>query len=305
MAVMLETQLPNLFGRGKVRDTYELPPSSSGEERLLMVTTDRISAFDVVLPTGIPDKGAVLTQLSAFWFEQTADVVPNHLIRLADGSAADEVPFELPPEFIGRSMIVRRARRVDVECVVRGYATLAGAGWDEYRETGTLCGMRLPPDLKESQELPEPIFTPTTKAETGHDENLTYEQVEETVGADAANVLRVRSLALYNYGAGFARQRGIIIPDTKFEFGWLGDELIVIDEVLTPDSSRFWPADGYQPGRSQPSFDKQFVRDWLIQSGWDRKPPAPDLPPDIVEKTSEKYREAHRRLTGQELLRPA
>ncbi len=300
MAVLIESKLPNLIARGKVRDTHDI-----GDGRLLMVTTDRLSAFDVVLPTGIPDKGAVLTQLSAFWFERTADVLPNHFIRLADGTAADGLPFELPPEFIGRSMIVRRARRVDVECVVRGYATLAGAGWDEYRETGTLCGMRLPPDLKESQELPEPIFTPTTKAESGHDQNLTYEQTEEMVGPEAANVLRTRSLALYNYGARYARERGIIIPDTKFEFGWVDDELIVIDEVLTPDSSRFWPLDGYQPGRVQPSFDKQFVRDWLIRSGWDRKPPAPELPPDIVEKTSEKYREAHRRLTGQELLRPA
>jgi phosphoribosylaminoimidazole-succinocarboxamide synthase len=300
MAVMLETQLPNLFAKGKVRDTYD-----AGNGRLLMVTTDRISAFDFVLPTGIPDKGAVLTQLSAFWFQRTADIVPNHFIRLADGTAADELPFELPPEFIGRSMIVRRARRVDIECVARGYATLAGAGWDEYREKGTLCGVRMPPDLKESQQLPEPIFTPTTKAETGHDENLTYEQTEKMVGPDTANVLRVRSLALYNYGAQYARERGIIIPDTKFEFGWLDDELIVIDEVLTPDSSRFWPADSYEPGRPQPSFDKQFVRNWLIDSGWDRKPPAPELPADIVEKTSEKYREAHRRITGQELLRPA
>jgi phosphoribosylaminoimidazole-succinocarboxamide synthase len=300
MAVLIESQLPNLFARGKVRDTYHV-----GDGRLLMVTTDRISAFDVVLPTGIPDKGAVLTQLSAFWFERTADVVPNHLIRLADGTAADELPFELPPVFIGRSMIVRRARRVDIECIVRGYATLAGAGWAEYHETGMLCGISLPPDLKESQELSEPIFTPTTKAETGHDENLTYEQLEKIVGPDAANVLRVRSLALYNYGARYARERGIIIPDTKFEFGWLDDELIVIDEVLTPDSSRFWPADGYQPGRVQPSFDKQYVRDWLIESGWDRKPPAPELPPEVAEKTSEKYREAHSRLTGQELRRPA
>jgi phosphoribosylaminoimidazole-succinocarboxamide synthase len=297
--VLLETHLPNLYARGKVRDTYDLG------DRLLMVATDRISAFDVVLPNGIPDKGAVLTQLSAFWFEQTASVVPNHFIRLADGTPADDLPFELPPEFLGRSMIVRKARRVDIECVVRGY--LSGSGWAEYRESQSVCGIRLPPGLRESDELPEPIFTPSTKAESGHDINVSYEQVLEMVGPKAASVLQLRSLALYKYAAQYARQRGIIIADTKFEFGWVEmdgeEELIVIDEVLTPDSSRFWPADGYQPGGPQPSFDKQPVRDWLTASGWNKQPPAPVLPPEVVASTAERYREAYRRLTGRELSR--
>jgi phosphoribosylaminoimidazole-succinocarboxamide synthase len=298
--VLIETHLPNLYARGKVRDTYDLG------DRLLMVATDRISAFDVVLPNGIPDKGAVLTQLSAFWFEQTASVVPSHFIRLADGTPADDLPFELPPEFIGRSMIVRKARRVDIECVVRGY--LSGSGWAEYKESQSVCGIRLPPGLRESDELPEPVFTPATKAESGHDINVSYEQVIEMVGPKAASVLRLRSLALYKYAAQYARQRGIIIADTKFEFGWVEmdghEELIVIDEVLTPDSSRFWPADGYQPGGPQPSFDKQPVRDWLTASGWNKQPPAPVLPPKVVTSTSERYREAYRRLTGREILRP-
>jgi len=297
--VLLETHLPNLYARGKVRDTYDLG------DRLLMVATDRISAFDVVLPNGIPDKGAVLTQLSAFWFEQTASVVPSHFIRLADGTPADDLPFELPPEFVGRSMIVRKARRVDIECVARGY--LSGSGWAEYRESQSVCGIRLPPGLRESDELPEPVFTPSTKAESGHDINISYEQVLEMVGAKAASVLRLRSLALYKYAAQYARQRGIIIADTKFEFGWAEmdgqEEIIVIDEVLTPDSSRFWPADGYQPGGPQPSFDKQPVRDWLTASGWNKAPPAPVLPPEVVASTAERYREAYRRLTGRELSR--
>jgi phosphoribosylaminoimidazole-succinocarboxamide synthase len=297
--VLLETHLPNLYARGKVRDTYDLG------DRLLMVATDRISAFDVVLPNGIPDKGAVLTQLSAFWFEQTASVVPNHFIRLADGTPADDLPFELPPEFIGRSMIVRKARRVDIECVVRGY--LSGSGWAEYQESQSVCGLRLPPGLRESDELPEPIFTPATKEESGHDINISYERLLELVGPKEASVVRLRSLALYKYAAQYARERGIIIADTKFEFGWAEmdgqDELIVIDEAVTPDSSRFWPADSYRPGSPQPSFDKQPVRDWLIASGWKKEPPAPELPPEVVASTSERYREAHRRLTGRELPR--
>jgi len=312
MTVMMETSLPNLYARGKVRDTYDLPaPASGGGERLLIVTTDRISAFDVVLPVGIPDKGDVLTQLSAFWFEATAAVVPNHFLRLSDGTAADELPFELPREFLGRAMIVRKARRVDVECVARGY--LAGSGWAEYQESGSVCGIRLPRGLRESEQLPEPIFTPTTKAETGHDLPLTYEEVEAMVGREAADVLKVRSLALYRYGAAYARERGIIIADTKMEFGWAQvdadarsgrEELIVIDELLTPDSSRFWPADRYEPGRPQASFDKQPVRDWLSASGWNKAPPAPALPPDVVQQTAERYREAFSRLTGRELWRP-
>ncbi len=296
MSVLIDTALPGLTHRGKVRDTYDLG------DRLLIVATDRISAFDVILPTGIPDKGAVLTQMSAFWFERTGGVVPNHFIRLADGTAADELPFALPPEFVGRSMIVRKARRVDVECVVRGY--LAGSGWEEYRQSRSVCGIRLPEGLWESQELPEPVFTPTTKAGEGHDLPMTYGDVIQAVGPDAAGVLRTRSLALYRYAAAYARERGIIIADTKFEFGWLDDELIVIDEVLTPDSSRFWAVDAYEPGRPQPSFDKQYVRDWLTASGWNKEPPAPELPPDVVEGTAQRYREAFRRLTGKELWRP-
>lgn len=294
MSVVIETRLDlPLFHRGKVRDTYDLG------DRLLMVATDRISAFDVVLPNGIPDKGLVLSQLSAFWFQQTAEVVPNHFLRLVDATEVDGL--RLPPEVVGRAMIVRRAQRIDIECIVRGF--LSGSAWEEYRRQGTVGGMKMPKGLEESQELPEPLFTPTTKAEVGHDEPITWEQMVEMVGTRAATAMRLRSLALYRYARDYARERGIIIADTKFEFGWLDDEIILIDEVLTPDSSRFWPADQYQPGRPQPSFDKQFVRDYLSSLGWDRQPPAPELPPDIVERTAEKYREAFRRLTGQELVR--
>jgi phosphoribosylaminoimidazole-succinocarboxamide synthase len=295
MPVLMETQLSlPLYRRGKVRDTYDLG------DRLLMVSTDRISAFDVVLPTGIPDKGLVLTQLSAFWFGKTADVVPNHFLALVDSTDVDGL--EVPPDLVGRAMLVRKAQRIDVECIVRGY--LAGSAWEEYRRQGTVNGERMPAGLEESQELPEPLFTPTTKAEEGHDEPITWEQMVELVGLRAATAMRVRSLALYRFARDYARERGIIIADTKFEFGWLDDEIILIDEVLTPDSSRFWPADEYRPGRSQPSFDKQFVRDYLTSVGWNRQPPAPELPSDIVERTAEKYREAYRRLTGRELLRP-
>jgi phosphoribosylaminoimidazole-succinocarboxamide synthase len=296
MAVLVETALPGapLFHRGKVRDTYDLG------DRLLMVATDRISAFDVVLPNGIPDKGAVLTQLSAFWFELTGDIVPNHSLRLVDSTEIEGVPFPIPPELLGRAMLVRKARRVDVECVARGY--LSGSGWQEYREMGKVCGIRLPPGLRESDELPEPIFTPATKAASGHDINISFEETVELVGAKAADVLRIRTLAVYGFARDYARERGIIIADTKLEFGWLDDEFIVIDELCTPDSSRFWPADGYQPGGPQPSFDKQFVRDWLISIGWNREPPAPVLPDDVVEGTADKYREAFRRLTGREIM---
>jgi phosphoribosylaminoimidazole-succinocarboxamide synthase len=294
--VLLETDLPNRAHRGKVRDTYDL-----GDGRLLMVATDRISAFDVILPSGIPDKGAVLTQMSAFWFTLTRDVVPNHLIRLADGSEADELPFELPAEIRGRSLIVKKAERLDVECVVRGY--LAGSAWAAYKETGRVFGLRLPPDLKESEALPEPIFTPTTKAEEGHDEPISFSDLVQEIGPEQATAVRLRSLALYKYAAQYARQRGIVIADTKFEFGLVDGEPIVIDEMLTPDSSRFWPASEYEPGRPQHSFDKQFVRDWLTQSGWSKQPPAPALPEDIIEKTAQRYREAYERLTGRELMR--
>ena len=296
MTVLVQTDLPNLFHRGKVRDTYDLG------DRLLMVATDRISAFDVVLPNGIPDKGRVLTQLSAFWFDLTSDVVPSHFLRLIDGTEVEGVPFAIPPELIGRSMLIRKAKRLDVECVARGY--LAGSGWVEYQDSGKVCGIPLPSGLRESDELPEPIFTPATKAESGHDINISFEEVVDLIGERAASVIRARTLAVYGFARDYARKRGIIIADTKLEFGWVDDELIVIDEVLTPDSSRFWPADSYQPGQAQPSFDKQYVRDWLISIGWNREPPPPVLPDDVVEGTADKYRESFRRLTGQELLVP-
>jgi len=298
-AVLTETTLDlPLFARGKVRDVYDLG------ERLLIVATDRISAFDAVLPTGIPDKGLVLTQLSAFWFEKTGDIVPNHFIRIVDSTRMEDVPVELPRELIGRAMVVHKAQRLDVECVVRGYAVLGSAGWAEYHETGTLCGIKLPKGLKEAQELFEPIFTPTTKEDEGHDENITFEQAMELAGEQAANAMALRSLAVYRFGREYARERGIIIADTKFEFGWLNDEITLIDECLTPDSSRFWPADQYRVGQAQPSFDKQYVRDYLTETGWDRTPPAPELPPEVAAKTGEKYREAFHRLTGRELIRP-
>jgi phosphoribosylaminoimidazole-succinocarboxamide synthase len=292
-SILTRTELPAPRYQGKVRDTYDLG------DRLLIVATDRMSAFDVVMGRGIPEKGAVLTQLSAFWFERIDAVVPTHFLRLADGTDADELPFPLPSELIGRAMIVRKARRLDAECIARGY--LAGSGWAEYRRSGAVCGIRLPAGFEESQQLPEPIFTPSTKASEGHDENISYEQLVELVGADAANVLRLRSLAVYRYGWQFAAERGIIIADTKFEFGERNGELILIDEALTPDSSRFWPLDRYRPGGPQPSFDKQPLRDWLEATGWDKTPPPPDLPDDVVEATAELYREAYRRLTGAEV----
>jgi len=291
-AVLLETPLPNPAHRGKVRDLYDLG------DRLLIVATDRVSAFDVVLPTGIPHKGAVLTQLSAFWFRRTADVMPNHFLRVADGSPDDELPFELPRELIGRSTIARKAQRLPVECIVRGY--LAGSAWAEYQERGTVCGVRLPPGLSESEPFPEPLFTPTTKADVGHDENLSTEEYVALVGLEVANAVRLRSLALYRYGADYARERGIIIADTKFEFGLLDGEPIVIDEILTPDSSRFWDAEAYRPGVHQEAFDKQYLRDHLLRTDWNREPPGPELPPDVVEETSRLYLEVYRRLTSEE-----
>lgn len=297
--VLTETTLDlPLHARGKVRDIYDLG------DKLLIVATDRISAFDVVLPAGIPDKGLVLTQLSAFWFEKTGDIVPNHFVRVVDSTRMEGVPVELPPEIIGRAMLVHKARRLDVECIIRGYAVLGSAGWAEYHETGSLCGIKLPKGLKEAQELFEPIFTPTTKADVGHDENITFEQAVQIAGEQAANAMALRSLAVYRFGRDYARERGIIIADTKFEFGWLNDEVILIDECLTPDSSRFWPADQYRAGQVQPSFDKQYVRDYLTKTGWDRTPPAPELPPEVAAKTGEKYCEAFHRLTGRDLVRP-
>jgi len=299
MTILLETNLSGLAFRGKVRDTYDLG------DRLLIVATDRISAYDVVLPTGIPDKGAVLTQMSEFWFQKTAGIVPNHYlqtVRRSDGRIEpDRLPLlgEVPPELAGRAMIVRKAKRIDIECVVRGY--LAGSAWAEYQERGTVCGERLPEGLRESEKLPSPIFTPSTKAESGHDQNISFAEMASLIGSGLAASLRDYSLAVFQFAEAFARERGIIIADTKMEFGLLGDELILIDELLTPDSSRFWPADQYAPGRSQPSFDKQPVRDWLTASGWNKEPPAPTLPAEVVTQTTARYREAFRRLTGGEL----
>jgi phosphoribosylaminoimidazole-succinocarboxamide synthase len=288
MVALTETrlELPR-FSRGKVRDTYVLD-----DERLLMVTTDRISAFDWVLPTGIPDRGRVLTQLSVFWFERTGELQENHLL-----SAAHE---GLPQELDQRAMVVRRAKRVDYECVVRGY--LAGSAWAEYRESGTIAGEPLPAGLRESERLAEPIFTPATKAEIGaHDENIDFDGAVRLIGDRAlAEKLREVSIALYEHAAEHARDRGIILADTKFELGL--DEhgtLTLGDEVCTPDSSRFWPADGYQPGRAQPSFDKQYVRDWASSTGWDKTPPAPAIPDEVVARTREKYVEAYELLAGE------
>lgn len=275
--------------RGKVRDIYDLG------DRLLLVSTDRISAFDWVLPSPIPDKGRVLTQIAAFWFDLLNE--PNHLIT------TDVEKIELPPGadrrmLAGRSTLCRKTEVVPIECVVREY--LAGSGWKEYQKTGTVCGITLPAGLTESSRLPEPIFTPSTKAATGHDENISFEQMVEIVGRELAEELRRRTLRVFMRGTEYARQRGIIVADTKFEFGRVGDELLLIDEVLTPDSSRFWPADQYAPGRGQPSFDKQFVRDWLSSTDWDKNSPPPSLPDEVVAKTRQKYVEAYERLTDRE-----
>jgi phosphoribosylaminoimidazole-succinocarboxamide synthase len=285
---ILQTNLGNLkVRRGKVRDVYDL------DDALLIVASDRISAFDWVMPNGIPDKGRVLTQLSLFWFELLD--VPNHFIT--DDLAKMDLPFDPTGQGLeGRSMLVRKATVVPIECVVRGY--LSGSGWKEYQKDGTVCGIRLPAGLTESAQLPEPIFTPATKAETGHDENISLEHMAQIVGGKTAEELRRRSIEVYRRGAEFAAARGIILADTKFEWGRFDGELILIDEVLTPDSSRFWPADQYQPGRAQPSFDKQFVRDWLETTGWDKNSPPPSLAPDVVERTRAKYIEAYERVTG-------
>jgi phosphoribosylaminoimidazole-succinocarboxamide synthase len=283
----------NLLNRGKVRDIYDCG------DTLLIVTTDRISAFDVVLPEGIPHKGKVLSQLSAFWFEVMSDVIPHHLISM---DIEDFLPVfrNYESTLKGRSMLVTKAQPLPVECVVRGY--LAGSGWKEYQETASICGIPVKEGLKESAPLEEPIFTPSTKAELGdHDENITMDKVKELIGGALADRLKEVSITLYKKGREMAREKGIIIADTKFEFGLVEGELILIDEVLTPDSSRFWPEDEYEPGRGQKSFDKQFVRDYLLTLTWDKKPPAPHLPEEIVRKTSERYLEAFRRLTGREL----
>ena len=274
---------------GKVRDIYDL-----SADRLLIVATDRISAYDVVMANGIPDKGRVLTQISLFWFELLGELVANHLVSVN----LEDLPEACRSEEIeGRFMLCRKAQVVPIECVVRGY--LVGSGWREYKESGSVCGIELPKGLKQASKLPEPIFTPSTKAETGHDENISFEKACELVGADVMAQLRDRSLAIYEHAADYASQRGIIVADTKFEFGRdSSGKIILIDEVLTPDSSRFWPADQYKPGREQPSFDKQFVRDYLDEIGFDRQPPGPMLPSEIVHKTRAKYIEAYTRLTG-------
>ena len=285
--VLLESDLKNyrLFARGKVRDVYE------DGDRLLIVATDRISAFDYILPTGIPDKGRVLTQMTLFWLDYLKDMVPNHFLS-ADTS-------DLPPEFAGRSMWVKRADMFQVECVARGY--LVGSGWKDYQKTGAVCGIALPSGLRESDALPEPIFTPATKAVSGHDENISFDEMVKIIGAADAAKLRDLTLSIYKKAAEYARTRGIIIADTKFEFGTVGGQIVLADEVLTPDSSRFWPADQYTPGKAQPSYDKQFVRDYLEAIQWNKQPPAPALPADIAQKTSDKYKEAYRELTGREL----
>ncbi|MBA7647557.1 Phosphoribosylaminoimidazole-succinocarboxamide synthase [subsurface metagenome] len=299
-AVLWNTDLPlTLFFRGKVRDTYDLG------DRLLIVATDRISAFDVVLPCGIPDKGLVLNQLSVFWFNQTAGLTPNHLIETIDDvhSLDAYLPahsrFSYPSYLAGRSVIVKKAKRIPIECVVRGY--LSGSAWAEYQQYGTISGMPLAKGLKQSQELPQPLFTPTTKAETGHDEPLTMDEVKRLVGEALAEEIRERSLAIYNYAQQYAQTRGIIIADTKMEFGLDNDKPILIDELLTPDSSRLWDAELYTIGQEQPSYDKQPVRDWLIQAGWDKEPPAPTLPPEVITSTTERYQQAYYKLTGREL----
>ena len=294
--MLIETTLPNLLYRGKVRDTYDL-----GEGSLLMVATDRISAFDVVLPTGIPDKGLILSHMSAFWFEKTAHLVHNHLIAMANEPDAipDDSPVgRVPPEISRQAMVVLKAQRIDVECIVRGY--LAGSSWEEYQKEGTIFGSSAPKGLVEGQQLPQPIFTPTTKAETGHDQNISLQEVEDLVGIEVARELEEKSVAVYQFARNYAAQQGIILADTKLEFGFVGDELILIDEIFTPDSSRFWDSKGYEPGHSQPNFDKQFVRDWLISHGWNREPPAPALPQEVVKKTAQRYKEAYRRLVGQD-----
>ncbi|MCU1327302.1 MAG: phosphoribosylaminoimidazole-succinocarboxamide synthase [Bryobacterales bacterium] len=292
MKVITTTSLPGveLVARGKVREVYAMGP-----DRLLIVATDRISAFDCILPQGIPGKGRVLTAMSLYWFDLLSDVVPNHLIS----ANVDEYPAELHQfrdQLEGRSMYVKRCRMEPVECVARGY--VSGSGWKDYQRTGAICGIELPPGLVESDRLPEPIFTPASKATSGHDENITFEAAAADIGLATADLLRELTLKIYARAAEHAESRGIILADTKFEFGWHHEQLLLGDEVLTPDSSRYWPRDTYQPGGPQPSFDKQFVRDYLETLTWNKQPPAPDLPADVITRTAEKYHEAYRRITG-------
>ena len=301
MRVVCETNFAGISpaARGKVRDIYDLG------DKLLIVASDRLSAFDVVLPTGIPDKGRVLTQLSLFWFDLLRDIIPNHVLSATEFPAAFDA---FRDDLAGRSMVVRKTQPLPIECVVRGY--VSGSGWKDYRSTGTICGIALPAGLRESDRLPEPIFTPATKAVTGHDENISFEQAASLIGKELAERVRAISIEIYRHAAAYAEPRGILVADTKFEFGLLpdvssgrqaGNELIWIDEALTPDSSRFWPAAQYAPGGPQPSFDKQFVRDYLERIQWPKTPPGPELPPDVVAATRAKYREAFRILAGHEL----
>lgn len=315
---LLKTNLPlELFNRGKVRDTYRLPrlefpsalvPLYYGDysdsmdpipERFLMVATDRVSAFDVVLPAGIPDKGRVLNLMSAFWFEKTRHLSSNHLVRVVKNPTDLGAYGQFPDYVSQRSMTVRPAERIDVECVVRGY--LSGSAWVEYSQYGTIHGQPAPSGLRESDKLPEPIFTPTTKADIGHDKPISLNGLANMVGSDLAQKLEKKSIAVYQSAADYARSRGIIIADTKMEFGFIDGQLCLIDELLTPDSSRFWDVETYSSGGPQPSFDKQYLRDWLTVSGWNKEPPAPSIPDDVVQRTAEKYREAYRRLTGKTL----
>lgn len=306
METVWETKLPLPFvGRGKVRDIYAV-----GEDKLLIITTDRLSAFDVVLPDPIPYKGAVLTQISVFWFDLLKDVVPNHLItaNMEEMGLPAEVTQKFGPVLYGRSMLVKRAQPLPVECVIRGYIT--GSGWKDYLKTGEVCGHKLPAGLKQCQKFTRPLFTPATKAVTGHDENIDFSETVKRIGESVAQKAEKLSLALYEKGRDYAETRGILIADTKFEFGLIENVgatdrpplLILIDEALTPDSSRFWPKDGYEPGHDQPSFDKQIVRNYLLDLKWNQKPPAPKLPAEIIEKTSRAYREIYERLTGKEIL---
>jgi len=298
--VLMKTNLPlPVFLRGKVRDSYDL------NSHLLIIVTDRISAFDVVLPSGIPNKGHVLNRLSSFWFRKTTDIIPNHMaeavddIHCIDSYLPTNQKFTCPPYLRGRSMVVKKVKRIPVECVVRGY--ISGSAWAEYKEHGTVSGNAMPEGLVESQELEKPIFTPTTKADKGHDEPISMEEIVKAIGRPMAEEMEEKSLALYEYGRAYAREHGIIIADTKFEFGIDNNRLILIDEALTPDSSRFWDAELYQPGKSQPSFDKQPVRDWLEESGWNKEPPGPVLPDDIIEATSKRYMQAYEKITGRQL----
>ena len=289
--------MPGRLHRGKVRDTYGL----SGDH-LLMVATDRISAFDVVLPTGITDKGLVLNRISAFWFDKIKHIVPNHFVCLGDSPEADQyiressIAGSVSEEVASKSMVIKRAERLDLECVVRGY--IAGSAWSEYRGQGTVSGLDVGKGLVEGQAFPEPLFTPTTKAEEGHDENMSKQEVLDMVGLDLARQLEETSISIFKWALDYARERNIIVADTKMEFGIIDGQLTLIDELLTPDSSRFWDVESYSPGQSQPSYDKQFVRDWLNNQGWDHEPPAPELPSDVVAQTSEKYKEAYFKLTG-------